>query len=166
MNEDQKVSLLAITLSLIAAFWIGMASYFKSFFNGVGAALVAFDSMLSSFGNFLIQTGKLILIGSVTIGIATLAIYMTIKFLMLVKNSTDLMERFEAQSQQVLCELKVRQDELERKVGSHVRFLEDKLDALLAPPELGPKENKEPVEEKVTEVVPTANLEAEVSNKY
>lgn len=189
MEFDEQIK--TITVCVVAA-CVGLAILFAqgigALFRIIGNTFDSFGMMMLSIGGFLIQTGKLIVIASFTVGVTVAFVYALIKFVRLMNKSTEFMKTYHDESEAFRKTVRQECNEFERKIDRRISFIRETLDEALSEPEIAPQaqmvtlpkntpneqgttgtegnENAAPASSQDTQVIVERPLEAQVGNKF
>lgn len=140
MDFDEQIK--TITVCVVAA-CMGLAILFAqgigALFRIIGKTFDSFGMMMLSIGGFLIQTGKLIVIASFTIGVTIAFVYALVKFVRLMNKSTEFMRTYKDDSEAFQKSLKREHNEFERRIDRKIQFIRETLDEALSEPEIAPQ---------------------------
>lgn len=140
MDFDEQIK--TITVCVVAA-CVGLAILFAqgigALFRILGKTFDSFGVMMLSIGGFLIQTGKLIVIASFTVGVTIAFVYALIKFVRLMNKSTEFMKTYKDDSEAFQKRLKREHNEFERRIDRKIEFIRETLDEALSEPEIAPQ---------------------------
>ena len=141
MNDDYINKVVWVTIGAVAIVFnvaVLLSGGLMAVLKVIGKTFDSFGVMMTSLGGFLIVTGKLIVLGTFTIGFAISGAWLLYKFVVLVKDSTALMERFDEKSGELMDQLRAEHGSLEKNLTARVRYMERTLEEALAEPEIAP----------------------------